>query len=464
MQITNSLKKFFSSISIKLLLTFWLVILTSVLISYLINTQFKQNTYQLPANAEHLKLLNLYQQKLTGKTQIKPRAIQKEFYDQYQKYLLIKKISNNKVYLPKNRGWSPVKKYIKRHTLTNPVTVDFTFTQVTSSSPIVINGETTQLLVANPLARKRLLVLVDKLPFNLRLLLLLLLSFLCCWLLAKSFTKPLIAIQKASNALGEGKLNTRISVFDQRTDEFGVLARSFNSMAAQLECNINSHQRLLGDVSHELRSPLTRLQLAIALVEKNIGKDDEQKKHLSRCENEVDRLDDMISEVLTLSRLEHGKQHFTTEPIDLNNLMQILINDYQYLANGKDISISLVNDKNCMISGNHKLLMSAIGNLLSNAIKYSPNNQVINITLIKKTEHLELSVVDQGIGVPDDMLDKLFIPFFRVAEGRERTTGGTGLGLAIAQQAISLHQGTIYAKNTEKSGLSITIVLPLLST
>ena len=172
----------------------------------------------------------------------------------------------------------------------------------------------------------------------------------------------------------------------------------------------------------------------------------------------------MISEVLTLSRLEHGKQHFTTEPIDLNNLMQILINDYQYLANGKDISISLVNDKNCMISGNYKLLMSAIGNLLSNAIKYSPNNQVINITLIKKIEHLELSVVDQGIGVPDDMLDKLFIPFFRVAEGRERTTGGTGLGLAIAQQAISLHQGTIYAKNTEKSGLSITIVLPLLST
>jgi two-component system sensor histidine kinase CpxA len=464
MQITHRLRKFFSSISVKLFLTFWLVILASVLISYLITVQFKQNTNQLPANPEHLKLLNFYQQQLTGKTQLKPRAIQRQFYNQHQKYLLIKKISNSKVYLPKNKGWSPVKKYIKRHTLTNPVTVDFTFTQVTSSSPITVNGETIQLLVANPLARKRLLILVDKFPFNIRLLFLLLLSFVCCWLLAKSFTKPLIALQKASNALGEGKLNTRISVFDQRSDEFGDLAKSFNTMASQLESNINSHQRLLGDVSHELRSPLTRLQLAIALVEKSMGKDDEQKKHLNRCENEVDRLDDMISEVLTLSRLEHGKQNFTTEPIDLHNLLQVLINDFQYLANDRKITLSLISDKDCMISGNPKLLSSAIGNLLSNAVKYSPNNQVINITLIKKTEHLKLSVVDQGIGVPDDMLDKLFMPFFRVSEGRERTTGGTGLGLAIAQQAINLHQGTIYAKNTKKAGLSITVVLPIVTT
>ena len=175
--------------------------------------QFKQDTSQLPANPEHLKLLNFYQQQLTGKTQLKPRAIQRQFYNQHQKYLLIKKISNSKVYLPKNKGWLPVKKYIKRHTLTNPVTIDFTFTQVTSSSPITVNGETIQLLVANPLARKRLLILVDKFPFNIRLLFLLLLSFVCCWLLAKSFTNPLIALQKASNALGEGKLNTRISVF-----------------------------------------------------------------------------------------------------------------------------------------------------------------------------------------------------------------------------------------------------------
>jgi len=464
MQITHRLRKFFSSISVKLFLTFWLVILTSVLISYLITAQFKQATTQLPANPEHLTLLKTYQQKFAEKNRIKPKIIQRQFYKQHQKHLLIKKISNSKVYSPKSRSWSSVKKYVKRHTLTNPVTVDFDFTQVTSSSPIMVNGEMIQLLVANPLARKRLLIWVDKFPFNIRLLFLLLLSFLCCWLLAKSFTKPLIAIQKASNALGEGKLNTRISAFDKRSDELGDLARSFNTMAIQLESNINSHQRLLGDVSHELRSPLTRLQLAIALVEKSIGKDDEQKKHLNRCENEVDRLEDMISEVLTLSRLEHSKQNFTSEPIDLHNLLQVLVNDFQYLANDRKITLSLISDKDCMISGNPKLLSSAIGNLLSNAVKYSPNNQVINITLIKTTEHLELSVVDQGIGVPDDMLDKLFIPFFRVAEDRERTTGGTGLGLAIAQQAISLHQGTIYAKNTEKSGLSITIVLPLLST
>jgi two-component system sensor histidine kinase CpxA len=464
MQITHRVKKFFASISVKLFLTFWLVILTSVLISYLITMHFKQATTQLPANPEHLVLLKTYQQKFAEKNRIKPKVIQKQFFKQHQKHLLIKKISNSKVYSPKSRSWSSIKKYVKRHTLTNPVTVDFDFTQVTSSSPIMVNGEMIQLLVANPLARKRLLILVDRFPFNIRLLFLLLLSFLCCWLLAKSFTKPLIAIQKASSALGEGKLNTRISTFDKRTDELGDLARSFNTMAAQLENNINSHQRLLGDVSHELRSPLTRLQLAIALTEKSMGKDDEQKKHLSRCENEIDRLDEMISEVLTLSRLEHGKQHFSTEPIDLNNVLQLLILDYQYLANNRNITISLLSEQNCMISGNHKLLMSAIGNILSNAVKYSPNDKTIKVELKKKPSHFELSVVDQGIGVPDEMLDKLFMPFFRVAEGRERASGGTGLGLAIAKQAISFHQGDIYAQNIEKSGLSITIVLPQLST
>jgi two-component system sensor histidine kinase CpxA len=117
-----------------------------------------------------------------------------------------------------------------------------------------------------------------------------------------------------------------------------------------------------------------------------------------------------------------------------------------------------------MISGNHKLLMSAIGNILSNAVKYSPNDKTIRVELKKKPSHFELSVVDQGIGVPDEMLDKLFMPFFRVAEARERASGGTGLGLAIAKQAISFHEGDIYAQNIKKSGLSITIVLPQLST
>ena len=431
--------------------------------SYIITTQLKQDTTQIPANSAHVKLLKFYQLKLAEKKQIKVKILQKRFLKLHQKHLLVKTIANSKVFAPENKSWSPVKKYIKRHTLTNPVTVDFTFTQVTSSSPIVMNGETVQLLVADPLARKRLLVLADRLPFNLRLLLLLLLSFLCCWLLAKSFTKPLVAIQTASHALGEGKLNTRISLFDKRNDEFGDLARSFNSMAAQLEQNINAHQRLLGDVSHELRSPLTRLQLAIALTEKSMGKDDEQKKHLSRCENEIDRLDEMISEVLTLSRLEHGKQHFSTEPIDLNNLIHLLINDYQYLANDKNIHISLVNNKNCMLIGNPKLLMSAIGNILSNAVKYSPKNTVIKVTLSTSASRIKLMVEDQGSGVPKEMLDKLFMPFFRVAEGRERTTGGTGLGLAIAKQAISFHQGDIYAQNIKKSGLLVTVILPLLT-
>jgi two-component system sensor histidine kinase CpxA len=293
---------------------------------------------------------------------------------------------------------------------------------------------------------------------------LLAISFLSCWLLAKSFTNPLIAIQKASDDIGQGKLATRIKKFDRRSDEFGALARSFNQMAEQLESNISSHQRLLGDVSHELRSPLTRLQLAVALAEKNIGHADEQQKHLARCELEVDRLDEMIADVLTLSRLEHSQNAFIADEVELNHLVKEVVNDSQYFANSKNVTIALKNEANCSLFVDVKLLTSAISNVLNNAVKYSPKDNVVTVTLSQSLkEQIILTVSDHGPGVPDDMITELFSPFFRVADGRERSSGGTGLGLAIAQQAIHLHQGEIFAENREPHGLKVTIKLPLIA-
>ncbi|WP_057831593.1 sensor histidine kinase [Colwellia sp. TT2012] len=461
-QLSQWYKNFSLGISLKLFLAFWLVILTSVLISYLVTIQFRHTPTQEQANPEQLKLLTNYQQKLAGKSHIRLREIQHKFHQKHQQYLIFKRLSTNDIYTPRQRIWSKVKNYLKRHPLENPVTIDFAFTQVTSSQPMMLNGQWFQLFIASEPHHKRLVSLVYQLPVALRLILLLAISFLCCWLLAKSFTSPLIALQKASKALGDGKLATRITKFDQRSDEFGDLARSFNQMAQQLENNITTHQRLLGDVSHELRSPLTRLQLAIALAEKNIGNSAEQQKHLTRCETEVDRLDEMIADVLTLSRLEHSHNNFTVDEVELKTLLTQVVNDCQYFATSKDVTIAIKGLVSCTLFADSKLLASAISNILNNAIKYSPNGQVVTVALSQQDEKIRLSVVDQGSGVPSDMIAKIFTPFFRVADGRERSSGGTGLGLAIAQQAIHLHQGQILAQNQPKEGLKVTITLPAL--
>jgi len=447
-------------ISSKLFIAFWLVLFISVFISYLVTIQFRHAPNQEVATPEHLTLLNQYTKKLANKKQIKLSAIQSNFFRKHKQHLIIKKIANNKIMTLRNRGWSTVKEYLRSNTLNNPVTIDFVFTKVTSSAPIMINSQKFQIFVADEIQRKRIVGWVNQLPLAIRMILLLTLSFICCWWLSKSFSGPLIAIQKASKKLGEGKLTTRISKFDLRSDEFGALARSFNQMAEQLEDNISAHQRLLGDVSHELRSPLTRLQLAVALAEKNIGNSVEQQKHLTRCETEVDRLDEMIADVLTLARLEHSHNAFTAEKIDLHNLMKQVVADCQYFASSKDVTITFDNSVRCTLMGDSKLLVSAISNIVNNAIKYSPTKQSIEVILTKEISQVVLSVTDHGPGVPTETLDKLFTPFFRVAESRERSSGGTGLGLAIAQQAVCLHQGTIRAENLVTGGLKVTIKLP----
>ena len=456
-------KKFSLGISLKLFLAFWLVILTSVLISYLVTMQFRHSPNQEQANPEQLKLLSKYTQRLANKNHIELKAVQEKFRRKHHQHLIIKNITTNHIYSPRKRGWFEVKSYLAKHPLQNPVTVDFAFTKVTSSEPIVINGEQFQLFIANDVHRKRIVSLVNQLPIALRFLMLLTISFLSCWLLAKTFTKPLIAIQKASEDIGEGKLTTRITKFDQRSDEFGTLARSFNQMAEQLENNITAHQRLLGDVSHELRSPLTRLQLAVALAEKNIGNDIEQQKHLNRCETEVERLDEMIADVLTLSRLEHNQTVFVADDTDLSALLTQVVNDCQYFATSKGVTIALKAQNNCVLLADSKLLSSAISNVVNNAVKYSPNDKVVTVELSQQNEQLMLSISDQGSGVPNGMIDKLFTPFFRVADARDRSSGGTGLGLAIAQQAIVFHQGEIIAQNQESSGLKVIITLPTIS-
>jgi two-component system sensor histidine kinase CpxA len=459
-KISSWKKRIFLGISIKLFIAFWFAIALAVLISYLVTMQVRSKPVQEQANPQQLKVLNQFKNNLSNKKNTETHALQLKFFKRFNQYLLVKNLSNGRVYVPKKRGWHKVKNYLESNPLENPVTVDFSFTQVTSSKPINLNGKPYQLFIANKLQPGFMMGVVKQLPVTLRFLFLIIISFLFCWLLAKSFTTPLIALQQASKAIGEGKLTTRINKFDKRADEFGDLARSFNQMAEQLENNISAHQRLLGDVSHELRSPLTRLQLAIALTEKNKGNEIEQQKHLMRCETEIDRLEEMIADVLTLSRLEHHQNNYAPEEVNINKLVKYVIDDCQYLANSKDISIRFEGNINTILFADSKLLASAISNIINNAVKYSPSNDVVFVSLIQDNNLITLSILDNGPGVPDETLDKLFKPFYRVADGRERNSGGTGLGLAIAQPAIVLHGGKVVAENISDGGFKVTITIP----
>ena len=448
-------------ISVKLFLAFWVVIISSSIISHVITIHFMKTVSQEIANPQQLTLLNQFSLKLRSNRKENFHHLQRKFIQKYNQHLFIKDLATHKVHIPEKGVWRRVEHYLQKNALPNPTTINFSYTQVTGPKNVVIKGRDYQLFVATLMDREKIHNIVNKLPLLLKIIIMLILSALLCWLIAKALSKPLIAIRKASDELGKGNLTTRLSGFESRSDEFGAVAKSFNQMANQLESNISAHQRLLGDVSHELRSPLARLQLAIGLSEKNIGNPVEQQRHLTRCENEVERLDEMIADVLLLSRLEHSNSATHHQYLRLEKLTQQTIDDCQYTANAKEVKITLAAPQKCLFYGDEKSLNSAISNILNNAIKYSPNKAIITVTLTVTNEKITLTVVDQGVGVPEEMLTKLFMPFFRVANGRERCSGGTGLGLAISRQAIKQHQGSISAKNIQPHGLLVSIVLPM---
>jgi two-component system sensor histidine kinase CpxA len=268
-------------------------------------------------------------------------------------------------------------------------------------------------------------------------------------------------MQKAAARLGDGEFSARIPLIAQRNDEIGACAVSFNLMAEKLEQNIASHQRLMADVSHELRSPMTRLQIALGLAQQDNISEALLHKHLQRCELEVARLDEMIANVLTLSRMENTISQMELMSVDLKQLLTLCIEDAQYIANEKSITITFDCQGTSLLQADPNLLSSAINNILINAIKYSHTNDQLKVHLIKTSSHFIINIIDTGIGVPADDLPKLFEPFYRVAQSRDRATGGTGLGMAIAKQAIVAHNGNISAENNSENGLTVTIELPL---
>ncbi|CAN5402868.1 ATP-binding protein [soil metagenome] len=286
---------------------------------------------------------------------------------------------------------------------------------------------------------------------------LLLTAVVLCYLLALYLTSPIRKLREAAQRLAEGDLKTRVATsVGRRRDELADLARDFDVMAERIESLITSQQRLNRDISHELRSPLARLNVALEIAKQKSTP--ETTSILDRIETESMRLNEMISRLLILAKLESGAEIVDQVQVDLAELVRDVADDADFEAHAKGKYVTVSNADKCTVIGSENLLRSAIENVLRNAVRHTAEGTVIDVSLITNNGSAVVRVEDHGGGVPEDELANLFRPFYRVEEARTRKTGGMGLGLAIADRAVKAHKGSITARNAA-DGLIVEISL-----
>ncbi|HWS66699.1 MAG TPA: ATP-binding protein [Steroidobacteraceae bacterium] len=282
-------------------------------------------------------------------------------------------------------------------------------------------------------------------------------SILTALLLARYVAKPIRSLRGAFEAAASGDLDRRIAPhLGARHDELADLGRDFDRMAARLKASMEGQRRLLHDVSHELRSPLARLQAAAGLIRQN---PDQPEAMIGRIEEEITCIDHLVDELLTLSRLEAGELIYVEEEVDMRDLVRDIVHDANFEAEAHDREVNWDDRGSATLQGRPELLHSAIENIIRNALKHAPESRIVRVetSVDAATQEYTLRVLDDGCGIPEDELPDLFTPFFRGASARP---DGYGLGLAIARRSIEAHGGTIRANNRAGGGLSVEIVLP----
>lgn len=326
-----------------------------------------------------------------------------------------------------------------------------------AAGPIPINiGNSEYWLYELKLTREPpLFIKLKLLPIWVKLVVPVLMSLFFAWLFSRSIVSPIKALRDSADDIGKGRLSSRVSQHLERTDELGELIYDFNKMAEQLESLMGGQKRLLADISHELRSPLTRLSLAAGLAKDS----DESKKvgYLNRIEKEAQTLDEMIGSVLMLSRLENQQQYLQKEDISISDLMTPTLQDAEFEASSVDKQLLVEALPLESVYVDKKVVVSAIDNILRNAIRYA--NSCVRVKVEAKNQQIHIVIVDDGPGVPNHLLNKLSDPFYRHSESRTRSSGGAGLGLAIAQKAMLAHEGKLHIQNNDDQGLSVTLTL-----
>lgn len=292
-------------------------------------------------------------------------------------------------------------------------------------------------------------------------------SGLICYLLSWYLTKPIVRLRTATRQLAAGDLTARTGAPSvMRRDEVAGLMRDFDAMAERIETLLKAQSRLLNDISHELRSPLARLNVALGLARQRA--DVESADMLDRIELEAARLNELIGRILTLARLEDGEQIVPQTPVPLNEIVENIVEDAEFEAQARHCHVvATVPEGKWEVRGNASLLHSAVENVVRNAIRYTQEGTSVEVELIREqrggASEAVLRINDSGPGVPPDSLEKMFQPFYRIDDARGRLTGGVGLGLAITERAVRFHGGKVRAFNRNGIGLMVEIRMPLIS-
>ena len=298
-------------------------------------------------------------------------------------------------------------------------------------------------------------------------------SGLVCYLLAWSMTSPVTRLRKAAQSLAAGDLSARTGApVSGRRDEMTELMRDFDRMAERIEGLVDSQSRLLKDVSHELRSPLARLSVALGLARQRATPvvAPELESSLNRIELEADRLNQLIQRLLTISRLESGTDGLRKNTLSLRELVEQVAHDAEYENPGRGCRVTSLVDMPAdaadefLVEADSNLLRSAVENVIRNATRYTAEGTTVEVRLERQQaangQEIVVRVLDSGPGVPDEALQKIFEPFYRLDDARNRQTGGAGLGLSIADRAIRLHGGQLRASNRKEGGLEVEIRIP----
>jgi two-component system sensor histidine kinase CpxA len=285
------------------------------------------------------------------------------------------------------------------------------------------------------------------------------------------FTRPVARLRKAAREMASGKLSTRVAVPSPPSrlssgDELVALMHDFNHMAERLESLVDAQKLLLRDVSHELRSPLSRLSVALELAREDA--EPAMTAHLERIQREAERLNLLIGQLLTLSSMEALDRIEKFKPLLLNRMIERLIPDAEFEATQRECAVVFHADSDFWVRGNEDLLYRAVENVVRNAVRYTKSGSGVDIQLTtvngREAGKVRIDVSDRGPGIPSDQRDAIFRPFYRVDSARSPETGGFGVGLAIAERAIRLHKGEMSALARDGGGTTIRITLPRSST
>ncbi len=292
-------------------------------------------------------------------------------------------------------------------------------------------------------------------------------------LVATWFTRPILRLRQSVMQFAAGRLDARPDPrLQSRRDELGDLTRDLTAMKDRIANLVGAQRQLLDDVAHELRSPLARMNVALELVEQTHDQQsppvrDDWRQFLARVRRESELLSIMTDRLLQLSALEHQVDGDDRTKVNLTQLTRAVVEDCNFEAQGADRRVTFQGDPDVHVLGNHEMLATALENIIRNAIRYTPTGTSVDVAVhdaVLETDnqpsHVRVVVRDQGPGVPDELLTKLFQPFFRVASDRNAESGGVGLGLALADRIVRAHAGTLTAANRQEGGLEVSVNLP----